>query len=693
MKFLKLFFSCLVLLPTTCIPIIIGSNTVSSREARALFPAADSNNTLLGFADFVNGFKLEDPATTCTYDNLFSVCGVVNFGGGVFTLKKDLIFDNPTAILRGGRIMGNGHSVEFKEPPSYYMLPGPAGRIGDLLYVTNGAVAASADTQHWSVNGTYLAFGGADTGDINPELKIFTFDGTSLTLTSNGGVDLGRSVREVRWHPTLYYLAVCTNANAGNEVLIYERKISNGTLNVTGGAEIGYNATSCEWHPSGNHLFVTVEDPTSQLRLYSFSAGSLTLTQSLYLSPAVTLNTDIIRRSPGGDYFAMGIITNAGPELRVFSFNGTTMTYTTNAEIGLTVATLDWSLSGTFIAVGLTGGSTNIRVYSHRKWNGTLVEEVSARINLSVTINGLQWGSDGNSLIVSTNSGATSQILLYTFDKTTKTFTFVDSYNLGVGGAGIRFRRDNQYVAEGTINTGNNILIFSFQGTAFAGVETEPFYFRDTALVLNSTTFIRAPWYFEGTCILDMRGYAALPMGNGAIIVRPGASLTIENAFLAYLSSNRFYCMTDNGSITLDGCNIILDRDLTFSRGALLFSGETVFTGTNAFVYSAARTSTIADHSCLHFDQGPTFSYAPRVANRNLLYMTDKTSNLYFANANLYVTTTGILLSGGNLFIDNKVTFSCSGRNLTEGILFDSSLTTNLLGACNLDIYGPSRFL
>jgi len=668
--------------------ISIGSNTAVSRQPRVAFPAVDSNNTLLGFGEFINGFEMEIGAT-CTYNDLFPLAGEISLGSGVLTLQKDVVFHNSTKIYRGGRIRGQNHSFSFQECPSYYMFSAILDHIADFRYITVGSVPTYSVTGSWSLNDTYLAVGAY--GLITPELTLFTFDGSSLTVTSNGTVNVGVTVNEVRWHPTSYYLAVCSDSLIGNELKIYERRIYNGTLVNIAGAEIGYNAMCCAWHKDGNYLVVGTQNPTAQLQLYSFSGSSLTLEQSLYLSPLAVLDSDVIRWSPDGHYVVVG--TQAligGPELRLFYFDGSTLTYTANAEIGYEVPTLDWSPSGTFILVGTYGAATNnLRVFSHNVWNGTLTENTTAAVPLTVGVNGIRWDGNGNSFILTTINGASSQLQLYTFNKSTLTSFLSDTYNLGSQGGGTFFSRNGLYLEVGIYAPSNNTFVFNVS----TGLQTDPFYFKDTAIVVNGMTILTVPWFIDGTCMMDVCGYGLVCMFGGALIIRPGATLTIKNAFIGAQTSRQLYCMTDNGSLILENCDWVLGNDYTFSKGALQFIGDVLFTGSCKFTYAATRTSTIASHCRVLFDVGTTFSYSPPVAKRNLLYMTDKSSDFYFADASLYATRTGLTLSNGRLFIDNKVTFSSSGRNLAEGIIFDSTLDVNVLGSAIFDIYGPAKFL
>ena len=93
--------------------VVKGSESVVSVEATASFPAIDSDNTMLGFGWFKNGFTLEDSSTTCTFDSVYPVSGNVNLNGGDLYLSRGLIFQNVTDLQSLGNIFANDYCVEL----------------------------------------------------------------------------------------------------------------------------------------------------------------------------------------------------------------------------------------------------------------------------------------------------------------------------------------------------------------------------------------------------------------------------------------------------------------------------------------------------------------------------------------------------------------------------------------------------
>lgn len=93
--------------------LIVGSNLTGSRQTYVTFPASGTNNTMLGFASFENGFALQSHTATCTFDDFFPVSGRVDLRGGKLYLRQDLLFDKSLNLTSSGDIWANAYSVEF----------------------------------------------------------------------------------------------------------------------------------------------------------------------------------------------------------------------------------------------------------------------------------------------------------------------------------------------------------------------------------------------------------------------------------------------------------------------------------------------------------------------------------------------------------------------------------------------------
>jgi hypothetical protein len=119
------------------------------------------------------------------------------------------------------------------------------------------------------------------------------------------------------------------------------------------------------------------------------------------------------------------------------------------------------------------------------------------------------------------------------------------------------------------------------------------------------------------------------------------------------LCANNIRGQGNASSITFKNANMYLSSNYSFTSGKIRFEEEVIISGTNVFEYRPTHiNSGIAPNSTLYLNRGITFNYAPDSANRDLLGMTDKTSQLYLNGCTLKSTTTGMRLTKGTLLVD-----------------------------------------
>src|SRR3990172_13030855 len=122
--------------------VVKGSETAVSIEPAVTFPAIDTDNKMLAFGWFKNGFTLADATTTCTFASIYPVCGDVNLNGGKLYLGADLHFSNNSQLLSFGKIYGGaGASIlEFDTNLTTFADPDNLGLLRDIDMVTNADV-------------------------------------------------------------------------------------------------------------------------------------------------------------------------------------------------------------------------------------------------------------------------------------------------------------------------------------------------------------------------------------------------------------------------------------------------------------------------------------------------------------------------------------------------------------------------
>ncbi|MFC1894762.1 hypothetical protein ACFLYH_02320 [Candidatus Dependentiae bacterium] len=225
-------------------------------------------------------------------------------------------------------------------------------------------------------------------------------------------------------------------------------------------------------------------------------------------------------------------------------------------------------------------------------------------------------------------------------------------------------------------------------------------FITPSSLLINNTDFIfysdvsvKYTSSFSGNCSINCNGGNLTLEDDGELTVLSGGVLTFRNLNLSGLKNKNIKCQDNTASIVLESCLLQLNQDYEFDKGSILFSSDIKITGTNKFCYTSTMTSTIDSCSSLYLSNGLTFSYAPVIPNRDLLYMSDKTSKFYLDGCSLYSTKTGIRLTRGRLFLENSVTFSTQAIALSQAICFgnknlNDDLDIYLLPGVELQVHG-----
>jgi hypothetical protein len=679
-----------VFLPLTVNAINVGSNNFFSRQPVATFPSNDIDNGMLGFASFNNGFGLEDNRTTCSFNSVMPVSSQVMLNGGKLYLFTDFVTTSSIDFLTAGRIYGNGRSIELNKQTNSFRFQASANSY-EAYNLSTRLMNAAVNDLDWSPTNTYLI--AASATFVGNELLLYYFDGSVLTQTQAANVANNRGINSVRWSPKDRYISAIRNTGGGNELFIYEWRPYNGTFVNTNGAGTAVNAIAQAWHPTGRFLLVGIAAAGNELLLYPFTPASPPTAPTLGGPTGFTLpgtNRNIARNgiswSPSRTAVIVGtVVSTTQPTLVQYNFNGTSLTLSTSLTTGFPVVGLDWSQTGTYIAVGLSGATQNIRVYQYT--GGVLSEAQSARVAENGTINSVNWDFTGDYLLVSVTNGATYTVRVYAFDKTAKTLTLLNSNIISSSPVNIArwANRSSLLVARG-MNDNRIVVSERFQLAA------AQWLLNNVGLVCNSDVELYDRMDIEGTCKIEGRGNVLSFKNAGGFVLRPGAQLIIEDTYLDEVKEGCIRSLTDNGSVVLKNSGLMLARDYTFSRGSILFDEDVTIAGTNKFIYSSGLTSTIASQATLIIDQNMTFSYAPRRAQRELLYMTDDSSIFWLNGCTLHSTRTGLQLSRGTLIFDDKVTLSSDALNSGEACELGQDLNVKVLGNAAVNLYGRIKF-
>ena len=653
-------------------------------QSHIVFNYGDDNR-IANDAVMENGFTLtarteiiSDSVATCSFDSYFPLQGLTSLNGGYLNLNNNVMFNDIFALGSAGKVYGNGYSITFPASGNLVGIPSSIDRGGRLRLLDRELDTGSANSVDWSYDDKYLA-DVRTTGAVY-NVGVYSFDGSDLDFKV-GGVPLGNQ-RSIRWHPSSYYVALASASNV-EPVSVYEY-IPLTTLTMTFTDYVhGVSGGGAAWSPNGKYLAFSSYTPS--LRLYSFSDGSINLIDE-YLSPDIgNPYNNSIDWNPEGDKIIIG---DTFANLVVYNFDGTSLSVSTSKHIdgATTVSGVSWKKDSSdkdLIAVSLFNSPENIRIYSYL--NDTLTE-VTSIVN-SLNFHSVSWDYNGNRIIGGRVDDTGDDLKVYYFNQNTDNLFLIDSCELGGSGRGERFSSDSRYLACGS--TSNYVSVFDFQQNYML--------FDNTNLVFNSDAELIVTTTFSGLCTINGNGNKVYLNEDGSLNITSGSQLKLQNLELVNLKQTNLQCLADDASVIFEDCILTITSNYAFNTGSILFKGDVVISGTSKFTYSSSWSSTIDSYSVLKINNGSTFSYAPSVAARDLIYMEDNTSILYLDGCTLHSTTTGLRLTRGKLFIENLVTLDADGSALSESICFGNGMASddldiNILAHANLDVYGELEY-
>ncbi len=249
------------------------------------------------------------------------------------------------------------------------------------------------------------------------------------------------------------------------------------------------------------------------------------------------------------------------------------------------------------------------------------------------------------------------------------------------GGHSIYFARGQANVF--SINNGvstilKNVVLRDFDDTAIQLTGSASITFGDGSIIeLADSSRLNRHWTFAGDSKIigfgNKLNFSYFNLG----ILQPG-TLTLRDIIIDNLKHNNMRCVGGNASIVLNDCQLIMANNFSFTTGTLQFEHEVKITGSNVLSYESVGQSIINSQSRLFLDMGVTFSYAPSVAQKNLLAFTDATSQLYCNGCTLKTTTTGMQLAKGTLIVDHKNTFyNDNAASLSEALIIGNGVSSD----------------
>ncbi|MBX9830383.1 WD40 repeat domain-containing protein [Candidatus Babeliales bacterium] len=204
---------------------------------------------------------------------------------------------------------------------------------------------------------------------------------------------------------------------------------------------------------------------------------------------------------------------------------------------------------------------------------------------------------------------------------------------------------------------------------------------------------------FIDDTIIDGHGHALTLGAHAQLLLASDVSLTLRNMTIQTTrnSSNIpiIRCFDQKGHVTLDNVELALADDFPFRTGRMFFKNDVVMTGTSCFIYQSVMQSYVAPQSLLTFDPGTTLYYYPSTFEKDLIQLQSKSAGIYLkgSSTTLQTTHTGMRLSKGRMWLDNKVTVSTRANTTLTSITQVDTASYGATGAYSIDFSPNGRFV
>lgn len=463
-----------------------ATNTSSSGASHAFFSTNGSKNVF-------NGCTATDTNTSGTTFGIFPA-------GFVFTGTES----QSSIINCTSNHTYVSNSASLAQPFGIALNASMSG-VSNLNSNTFGNGSVLATEWGFPADGTpLLAIGGTPDGKINT--KVFLFDTSSNNLNQVGAAsDIG-TCHALSWSSSSAFLAV--GGEPGRDylltALIYSFDETKGLSLITSTSDMA-TVNTLDFSPNDNYL--AVGNANGDINISQFDRYRLWFLNGINHGAVVRS----VQWSHSGSYLAVGG-DESDADIRVFSWNGSTLTPVTTATHGAPVRSVAWSINDKYLVIGGdTSSGINARVY---KFDGSSLTQVAtaahgARVNSvlisprTVTVALAGQTSGGVQVRVYTFTGnALVPLTTYAHGATVYSL-FVDPVHRLVSLGGDLANIDpinnstlinNMRILNVNVNTVSNCIIennniFFTQGGMFPGVGLAAPVFSNSNLVNNNTLF------------------------------------------------------------------------------------------------------------------------------------------------------------------------------------------------------------
>lgn len=328
--------------------------------------------------------------------------------------------------------------------------------------------------------------------------------------------------------------------------------------------------------------------------------------------------------------------------MKVYSFNGSALSLDANESINSTIKGLAWRANSGYIAVGLSGSSQRLRLYTHTA--GALEEATTARVDETYSVYGLDWNSDGSCLAFGRSNGSGAEFRTYCFNPNTVALILQSSEEMGSTVFSVRWSNDDAFVVAG--DSRDSVSLYQLSTPRY------PMLFNDTHLILHADMQVNISTTFRGNCSINGKGGTLYIRDGSDIVVDDDSTLCFNHMTIANVSGKKIACLSANSKVIFKNVSIVQNGDFELDQGSFEVYGKLKVRGGHTFAYSTSLTSTIKADATLLFDENVTFSYSPASRRNCLIEMEDDTAQLCLKAANIMTATEGLQLITGELTVD-----------------------------------------
>ena len=728
MKFYIFFISFFVVWQS--FPIVVGSNTAVSVEPFFVFPAADSDNTMLGFGWFKNGFALEDSSTTCTFDTVYPVSGTINCNQGTLILLQDLHFQNPATLLNLGNIKANNHILDFSATITSF--PSQAVDLHDVkLFFKDDIEVDSLVRYHGNClvdgNGNTIILGDNAQIIIEPNSRLIlrniqfdnvatskircvdnsaqlVLDNVKLVLNGDyafyaGSITFFNQVGIFGSYQFNYDSSLTSTIMANSEVLISEgihlsigRKndveplfftdktsvlkfdhcsfivTSSGITLARGSVEFSRDVIFDVNSTTTQNGFIWGNGQADEDLNIKFNPGSAVIHQSGYFVYNNFSPDRIEAPSEDAKYTRKpGSLTFLATSVNFPPFSVEATSFMVAPIESAPEASLRFK------------GSTIILPGTEFTFTGKQVNAFTYLLNGNETL-GILKGNFPLALQINQSSnqifgnGNFAGPIFLTDSNTQATFSILGSMlndiSLNNGtiilDTSLYFGPGNIIIGPGRLNLQNSALIF---GKKALVAETSIFWDGTGAVIqLQDDLDLKSTWTISGNITID-GGDNTLDIAEGALIIDNNAELTLKNIRVKSLSNTNIRTLNDSGSLTLDNSSLILNNDFAWTKGSMQFLNHVDLMGTYTFLIDSACTSTITANTNVCISNRMNFSIGRKTpGGSEPIYFVDPTSIIRLSNCSLQINENGAKFTTGTLVMEKDVQLDIKSTSTSNGL-------------------------